>query len=88
MLPDLQLLEQIQQRIKHFPNKQGESKRKIHYCCYLLGLKSGLRVSEAIRFDLSAKTRKGLYRLNKTKGKKERFVYIPKQVISELKANN
>ena len=85
MLPNLSLLEKIQQKIQNLPNKQGEYKRKAHYCCYLLCEKAGLRVSEAINFDLSAKTRKGLYRIEKPKGKKERYVYIPKQVISELK---
>ena len=88
MLPNLELLEQIQQRIKTIPNQRGESKRKIHYCCYLLGLKVGLRVSEAINFNLNNRTKKGLYRIERTKGKKERFVYIPKTVINELKQNN
>jgi len=50
--------------------------------------KAGLRVSEAINFDLNAKTKHGLYQINKTKGKKTRLACIPKQVISELKANN
>ncbi|KLL04190.1 MAG: tyrosine recombinase XerD [Mycoplasmataceae bacterium CE_OT135] len=53
----------------------------------MLGHKAGLRVSEAINFDLSAQERNGLYRI-KSKGKKERFAYIPKQVIKELKRNN
>ena len=88
MLPSLPLLERIQQRIKNLPNKQGEYKQKIHYCCYLLCEKAGLRVSEAIRFDLNAKTRKGLYRIEKPKGKKEHYVYIPRQVIKELKKHH
>jgi integrase len=88
MLPNLALLEQIQQKIKNAPNHRGEYKRKTHYCLFLLGQKAGLRVSEAINFDLNAKTHKGLYRLNKTKGQKERFVYIPQQVIKELKKHD
>ena len=88
MFPSLTDLERIQQRILSIPNKRKESKRSEHYCCYLLCEKAGLRVSEAINLDLSAKTHKGLYRLNKTKGKKTRLACIPKQVISELKANN
>jgi site-specific recombinase XerD len=46
--------------------------------------KAGLRVSEAVNFNLNQKTEKGLYHI-KTKGKKKRYVYIPKKVISELK---
>ena len=88
MLPNLLLLEKIQQKIQNTLNKQGEFKQKIHYCCYLLCEKAGLRVSEAVKFDLNSKTRKGLYRIEKPKGKKERYVYIPKCVINELKANN
>jgi site-specific recombinase XerD len=53
-----------------------------------LGQKAGLRVSEAVNFDLSTKTKKGLYRIEKPKGKKERFVYVPQPVINELKRNN
>src|SRR6266487_5371538 len=85
MLPSGQLFQQIRKKIKRIPNRQGEYKRKIHYCLFLLGYNSGLRVSEAVNFDLTSKTHKGLYRITKTKGKKERLVYIPKQVISELK---
>ncbi|PWU06720.1 MAG: hypothetical protein C5B43_01345 [Verrucomicrobia bacterium] len=88
MLPSLQFLNQIQQRILSIPNQRKESKRREHYCCYILCQKAGLRVSEAINFDLSKKTRHGLYRLNKTKGKKERLAYVPKAVIKELEANN
>jgi len=88
MLPSLQFLEQIQHHIFSIPNKRKESKRAEHYCCYLLCQKAGLRVSEAVNFDLSSKNKHGLYRLNKTKGKKTRLAYIPKQVINELKRNN
>jgi integrase len=88
MLPSLSLLEEINHKIKNLPNQQGEYKRKIHYGCFLLCQKAGLRVSEAINFNLANKTRKGLYRLNKTKGKKERYVYIPKKVVSKLKKYN
>ena len=87
MLPSLTFLEQINQQIKHVPNQRKESKRKAHYCLFLLSQKAGLRVSEAISFDLSSKNKHGLYRI-KSKGKKKRCVYIPLQVIKELKANN
>ena len=88
MFPSQEVLTQIHQRILKIPNKRKESKRAEHYCCYLLCQKAGLRVSEAANFDLSRKTRNGLYQITKTKGKKKRYVYIPKQVINELKANN
>jgi len=83
MLPSQELLEKISKKIKNIPNHCKESKRNIHHCLFLLGYKSGLRVSEAISFDLANKTRQGLYQ-----GKKERLVYIPKKVIRELKKRN
>lgn len=88
MLPNQQLFQQIQQQILNFPNQRKESKRRVHFCLFLLGWKAGLRVSEAINFNLSNKTRHGLYRITKTKGKKERYVAIPHSVISELKKHN
>jgi integrase len=88
MLPSLQELEKVSQQIKTVPNRRKESKRKVHYGLFLLSYKSGLRISEAVKFDLDNKTHNGLYRIEKTKGKKERFVYIPKKVVRELKKTN
>ena len=88
MLPSLQLLEKVSKEIKNIPNRRGEHLRKIHYGCFLLCYKSGLRVSEAASFDLTNKTKKGLYRIEKPKGKKERLVYVPKKVIRELRKHN
>ena len=88
MLPSLQLLEKVSKGIMSVPNRKKESKRKVHFCCFLLCSKAGLRVSETVSFDLENKTEKGLYRISKPKGKKERFVYVSKEVIRELKANN
>ena len=88
MLPTPQLLEKVSKEIMSVPNRKRENKRRVHFCLFLLGYKSGLRVSEAAKFDLANKTREGLYRIERPKGKKERFVYVPKKVIRELKANN
>ena len=88
MLPSLGDLERITKKILTISNQKKESKRGVHFGLFLLGYKSGLRVSEAVKFDLNAKTRKGLYRIEKPKGKKERLVYIPREVIQELKAQN
>jgi len=88
MLPSLQLLEKVSRRIMSVPNRRKERKRGVHFCCFLLCSKAGLRVSEAVSFDLANKTKKGLYRIKKTKGKKERLVYIPKKVIRELRRHN
>jgi site-specific recombinase XerD len=88
ILPSLAELELVSKKIKNVPNRQGEYLRKVHYGCYLLCSESGLRISEAVKFDLNAKTRKGLYRITKTKGKKERFVYVSREVVKELKKNN
>ena len=88
MLPSQQVLEQIARKIKHIPNKRRESKREIHFGLFLLGYKSGLRVNEAVSFDLNNKTYKGLYHIEKTKRQKARLVYVSKEVIRELKKNN
>ena len=88
MLPNQQLLEQVSQKIKNIPNKRGEYLRKVHYGCYLLCSKSGLRISEAVKFDLATKNKQGLYRISKPKGKKERFVYVSKEVVQKLKKQN
>jgi len=88
MLPSLQLLEKVSQEIMSVPNRKRESKMGVHYGLFLLGYKSGLRISEAVGFDLANKTPNGLYRIEKPKGKKERLVYIPKKVIRELRKNN
>lgn len=88
MLPSLTNLERIQQQIFSIPNQRKESKRREHYCCYLLCQKAGLRITEAINFDLNKKTKKDLYQITKTKGKKKRYAYIPREVIKELKRHN
>ncbi|MCE8163667.1 MAG: tyrosine-type recombinase/integrase [Candidatus Moeniiplasma glomeromycotorum] len=88
MLPSWQLLEKVRKKIMSVPNRRKETKREIHYGLFLLGYKSGLRINEAVKFDLSNKTRRGLYKISKCKGKKERLVYIPKKVIRELKKSN
>jgi site-specific recombinase XerD len=85
MLPSLPLLTQISNQIQNLENKQGEYKRKTHYGLFLLCYQAGLRVSEAVNFDLNSETQKGLYKIIKTKGKKERLAYIPQQIIRELK---
>jgi hypothetical protein len=88
MLPSLQLLEKVSRKIMSVPNRKKESKRRIHYGLFLLGYQSGLRVNEAVSFDLTNKNKQGLYKIERPKGKKERFVYIPKKVIGELKKSN
>ena len=69
-------------------NKKGEYLRKVHYGCYLLCLQAGLRISEAVKFDLNTRTKQGLYQINKPKKQKSRLVYVPKKVIQELKSQN
>ena len=88
MLPSLAVLERIGEEIRSVPNRCKESKRGVHFCCFLLCHKSGLRISEAVRFDLTTKNKQGLYRIKKPKGKKERLVYVPKEVIKELRKSN
>jgi len=79
-LPSPQLLNQISQFIKDHGNKN-------YFCLFLLGSQSGLRVSEAVNFNLSLKKSKNLY-LIQGKGHKKRTIYVSPAVIRELKKNN
>jgi len=88
MFPTQKLLKKVGKEIMSVPNRRKESKRRIHFCCFLLCSKAGLRVSEAVNFDLGNKTRQGLYLIKRPKGKKERLVYVPKKVIRELRKHN
>jgi integrase len=88
ILPSLKELELVRGKIKQMANKKGEYLRGVHYGCYLLCSQSGLRISEAVKFDLKAKNRRGLYRIEKPKGKKERLIYVSKEVVRELKRQN
>ena len=80
MLPSPQLLNQV----ANFIQEQGKS---AYYGLFLLGKEAGLRVSEAVKFDLSLKKKSNLYLIQGKKHKK-RFVFIDPSVISELKQNN
>ncbi|CAG8577775.1 8369_t:CDS:2 [Ambispora gerdemannii] len=72
---DLTTIQRLQTQLK----SKEQTINQLHLICLLL-LGSGLRVNEAVSFDLANKTKKGLYRINKPKGKKERFVYVSKEV--------
>jgi len=79
MLPTPQLLNQV----ANFIQGQGKS---AYYCLFLLGKEAGLRVSEAVNFDLSLKKKSNLYLIHGKKHKK-RAVFVDPSVISELKKN-
>jgi site-specific recombinase XerD len=80
MLPSPQLLNQVENFI--------QAKGKLsHYCLFLLGNEAGLRVSEAVNFDLNLKKKSNLY-LIKGKKHKKRFVFIDPPVITKLKQNH
>jgi site-specific recombinase XerD len=80
MLPTPQLLNQVASFI--------QAKEKFSYfCLFLLGKEAGLRVSEAVNFDLNLKKKSNLYLIQGKKHKK-RTVFIEPQVIATLKQNN
>lgn len=81
ILPSPSLLNQINQFIQG-----GEF--SLNYGLFLLGWKSGLRISEAVSFDYQLKhpRYKNLY-LVKGKGSKTRYVFVSKEIIQELKTN-
>jgi len=80
MLPSQQLLS----KIASFIQAKGKFS---YYCLFLLGSKSGLRVSEAVKFDLNLKKKSNLY-LIQGKKHKRRTVFIDPQIIETLKQNN
>ena len=91
VLPNQQLLSQIWDYLLTRPNKKGESKKDKHECLFLLCWKVGLRISEAIGFDLNLEHGesqfKNLYLL-RGKRNKERWVFIAPEIIKELKKRN
>jgi len=75
VLPTNQLLQQIWDYITSRPAKKGEYKKSVMECLYLLGWKVGLRISEALNFDLSLENQEPAYKnlyLLRGKGKKKR----------------
>jgi site-specific recombinase XerD len=80
MIPTPQLLNQV----ANFIQEQGKFS---YYGLFLLGSQSGLRVSEAVNFDLNLEQKLNLY-LIQGKRHKKRFVYVDPQVVQELKKNN
>ncbi|WP_147409709.1 tyrosine-type recombinase/integrase [endosymbiont GvMRE of Glomus versiforme] len=88
ILPTQQILQQVWEYLVTRPNKRGESKRDQHESLFLLCWKAGLRISEAIHFDLNLEHQtpeyKNLYLL-RGKGNKERWVYISPEIAKELK---
>jgi site-specific recombinase XerD len=80
MLPTPQLLNKVENFIK-------ETGKHSYYCLFLLGEKAGLRVSEAVNFNLNLKKQQNLY-LIQGKRHKKRAVFVNPTVIQELQKNN
>ena len=91
ILPANQLLQQIWDYIISRPGKKGETKKSQWECLYLLCWKAGLRISEAISFDLNLEhgesEYKGLYFL-RGKRQKDRWVYLSPEIAKELRKRN
>ena len=88
LLPSQQLLQQIWEHIISRPRKRGEHKKNIYECLFLLGWKVGLRISEAISFDLNlVNPQEQFSKLYLVRGKhqKERWVYVSSEVVSKLR---
>ncbi|RHZ35644.1 tyrosine-type recombinase/integrase [endosymbiont GvMRE of Glomus versiforme] len=91
ILPTNQLLQQVWDYLISRPSKKGEYKKSQMECLYLLGWKVGLRISEALSFDLSLEHGENQYKnlyLLRGKGKKERWVYVSEEITKELKRRN
>ena len=80
MLPTPQLLNQV----ANFIQVRGKS---AYYCLFLLGKEAGLRVSEAVKFNLNLKKKSNLYLIRGKKHKK-RAVFVDPSVIETLKQNH
>ena len=91
VLPTNQLLQQVWDYLIARTNKKGEFKKNEHESLYLLGWKVGLRISEAIGFDLGLEHRHAEYKnlyLLRGKRDKERWVYIAPEIAKELRKRN
>jgi integrase/recombinase XerD len=91
VLPTNQLLSQVWDYIISRPSKRGEHKKGISESLFLLCWKVGLRISEALNFDLSLEHGESQYKnlyLLRGKGQKERWVYVGEEIIRELKKRN
>ena len=90
-LPSQQLLQEIQEFISTRPNHKRESKRWLHYCLFILCWKTGLRITEAINFNLELKHPEPEYSdlyLLRGKRKKDRYVYVSPEIVETLKNHN
>jgi len=88
ILPSPQLLNQIWDYLLTRPNKKGEARKLAHECLFLLCWKVGLRISEAVGFDLNLEHQQTEYKnlyLLRGKRNKERWVYISPELVKELK---
>ncbi|MCE8159258.1 MAG: tyrosine-type recombinase/integrase [Candidatus Moeniiplasma glomeromycotorum] len=88
ILPTNRLLAQVRDYILSRQSKRGEHKRELMECLYLLGWRVGLRISEALNFDLNFEHQDQQYKnfyLLRGKGKKERWVYVGSEVMRELR---
>lgn len=86
MLPNKRMLKLARAAAYQVAQQSGQMKGKIHYGVFLLCFGAGLRVSEAVSFDLSKKEN-GLFLVPSKKGQ-TRKVAVDEKIISELKANN
>jgi len=90
-LPSQQLLQEIQDFIATRPNHKSERKRWLHYCLFLLCWKIGLRVTEAISFNLELNHPEPEYNdlyLLRGKRRKDRYVYVSLEIVEILKKHN
>ena len=91
VLPTNQFLQQIWDYIIYRFPKRGEYRKSEHECLFLLCWKAGLRVTEAINFDLELEHRQPEYKnlyLLRGKRSKERWVFVNSELIKELKKRN
>ena len=90
-LPSQQLLQEIQDFIATRPNHKSERKKWLHYCLFLLCWKAGLRITEAVNFNLELKHPEPEYSdlyLLRGKRRKDRYVYVSPEIVEILKEHN
>jgi site-specific recombinase XerD len=87
-IPSQEILIKIQDYLNKRANRKGEHKKDLQHCLLLLCLKAGLRVTEAIGFNLSLENTEPQFKnlfLLRGKRQKDREVYVSPEVISFLK---
>lgn len=91
VIPNYQQISTAWKYLENRSNKKAETKLSFHKCLFLLCWRSGLRVNEAIGFDLQLQNSEIGYSnfyLISGKGQKNRWIPVDNETVKYLKKSN